>query len=96
MKEKLEFNLTHTMAIELIKFNDLKKEYNNLINNKILTKEDLIRKQTLENELNKAKINFIKDFRKNNKEEIIKYLNQKDQKNWSFFVFKRKFKFYLE
>lgn len=79
MKEKLEFNLTHTMAIELIKFNDLKKEYNNLINNKILTKEDLIRKQTLENELNKAKINFIKEFRKNNQKEIIEYLNQKDK-----------------
>lgn len=82
MKQKLEsvsFKLTQTMARELIKFNSLKMELMNLKNQKILDSEDLIKIGHLENELNKARISFINEFRNSNKEEIIKYLNLKDQ-----------------
>lgn len=82
MKEKLEsvsFKLTPVMTKELIKFNSLKKELINLKNKKILDKEDLIKIGNLENELNKTRISFINEFRNNNKEEIIKYLQLKDQ-----------------
>jgi len=86
MKEKLEFVLTPKMAGELIKFNNLKKELNNLKNKEILDNNDLIRISKLENDLVNTRIRFIKEFRDNNKEEIIKYLNSKDQ-FWSFFIF---------
>ena len=79
MKEKLEFVLTQSMAGKLIKFNNLKKELNNLKKNEILDNHDLIRISGLEKELDKTRISFIKEFRENNKEEIIKYLNNKDQ-----------------
>jgi len=79
MKEKLEFVLTPKMAGELIKFNNLKKELNNLKNKEILDNNDLIRISKLENDLVNTRIRFIKEFRDNNKEEIIKYLNSKDQ-----------------
>jgi len=81
MKEKLEFNLTSTMALELIKFNNLKKELMILKEKEILDNDDLIKIQELENKLNKTRINFIKEFRECNKEEINKYLKEKDQKN---------------
>ena len=82
MKEKLEsvsFKMTPVMTKELIKFNSIKKELMNLKNQKILDKEDLIKISNLENELNKVRINFINEFRNNNTEEIIKYLQLKDQ-----------------
>ena len=82
MKEKLEsvsFKLTPVMAMELIKFNKLKKELINLKNQEILNKEDLIKMSNLENELNKIRISFINEFRNNNREEINKYLQLKDQ-----------------
>ena len=82
MKEKLElvkFNLTPEMTKALIKFNNIKKEFIILKNKEILSKEELIKIQKLENELNKTRIKFIKEFRDNNKEEIIKYLQMKDQ-----------------
>lgn len=82
MKQKLEsvsFNITDKMAKELIEFNNLKKELINLRNKKILDKEDLIKISKLEDELNKIRLNFINEFRNSNKEEIIKYLNLKDQ-----------------
>ena len=82
MKEKLKsvnFNLTDKMTEELIKFNNLKKELINLKNKEILDKEDLIKIDELENKLNKTRIIFINEFRNNNKEEIIKYLQLKDQ-----------------
>jgi hypothetical protein len=82
MKEKLDsvsFNLTPVMARELIKFNNLKKELKIYKNKRILDKEDLIKIGQLENELNKTRISFINEFRNNNKEEIIKYLQKKDQ-----------------
>ena len=82
MKSKLElvnFNLTHDMAEELIKFNNLKKDLLKLKNKKVLTNEEIKKIIELENELNKIRINFIRQFRQNNKEEIIKYLQIKDQ-----------------
>lgn len=82
MKEKLElvkFNLTDNMTKELIKFNNLKKELILLKNKKYLNKEDVININNLESELNKTRIKFIKEFRANNKEEIINYLKIKDQ-----------------
>jgi len=79
MKENLEFNLTHEMALQFIKFNEIKKELTDLKVKKILTKEDIVKINKLENELNKARTNFIKEFRENNKEEIIEYLKLKDQ-----------------
>ena len=77
MKEKLElvnFNLTPIMIEELIKFNSLKKELFNLEN----TNGELVKIEKLKNELNKSRIRFIKNFRENNKEEIAKYLQVKD------------------
>jgi hypothetical protein len=82
MKEKLEsvnFKLTPVMTRELIKFNSIKKELITLKSKEILDNEDLIKISNLENELNKTRINFINEFRNNNKEEIIKYLHIKDQ-----------------
>jgi hypothetical protein len=43
------------------------------------TKEEFIQMKEIEDKLNKVRINFIKNFRKNNKEEIEKYLKLKDQ-----------------
>lgn len=82
MKEKLElvnFNLTKVMSEELIKFNNLKKELIKLKSKEILNKEEIIKIKELEDELNKSRIRFIKEFRENNKEEIDKYLQIKDQ-----------------
>ena len=82
MEEKLElvkFNLTPVMAKELVKFNELKKELMILKKKKILKRYDLIKMKELENKLNLARIKFINEFRNNNKEEIINYLNIKDQ-----------------
>jgi len=88
MKEKLElvkFNLTEEMSKQLIKFNNLKKELLSLKQKEYIDNKDLIKIKKLEDELNITRIKFIKDFRKNNQEEIIKYLEIKDQ-FWSFFV----------
>lgn len=82
MKEKLDlvrFNLTNAMTKELIKFNELKKELIYLKNKKIITKDDLIKINQIEMKLNKIKVSFIKEFRKNNQEEILNYLKIKDQ-----------------
>lgn len=82
MNEKLDlvrFNLTNAMTNELIKFNELKKELLHLKNKKLITKEDLIKINKIETKLNKIKINFIKEFRKNNQKEILEYLKIKDQ-----------------
>ena len=93
MKEKLDlvrFNLTNAMTRELIKFNELKKELLYLKNKKLLTNQDIVKIKETETKLNKTKIKFIKEFRENNKEEILKYLKIKDQ-IWSFFVFLKDF-----
>lgn len=82
MKEKLElvkFNLTSVMSRELIKFNKLKKELIKLKSKDKLNEKDLIKIKHLEDELNRTRIRFIKNFRENNKEEINTYLEIKDQ-----------------
>lgn len=82
IKDELKFNLTPSMSLELIKFNKLKKELNEL---KEHTKEDknnqnLAKINELEKELEKSRKTFINEFRLNNQEEILKYLQIKDQK----------------
>ena len=82
MKQKLsevKFNLTNDMAKHLIYFNELKKELMNIRSKEILNKDDLVKINRLENELNQIRIKFIKEFRKNNKKEIDEYLELKDQ-----------------
>ena len=82
MKEKLElvnFNLTKIMSEELINFNNLKKELMKLTSKEILNKVEIKKIKELEDELNKSRIRFIKEFRLNNKDEIDKYLQIKDQ-----------------
>ena len=80
--ESIRFNLTSSMALELIKFNKLKEELNDLKmlysdrkENNILSKINKIEKQ-----MNICKNNFIRQFRNNNYEEIKNYLMLKDQK----------------
>ena len=82
MKKQLKsvkFNLTEEMTKELIKFNKLKKELISLKQKEELTKEEFIQIKEIQDKLNKTRIRFIKEFRKNNKEEIDKYLELKDQ-----------------
>lgn len=83
MQEQLElvkFNLTQSMAIELIKFNNTKKELDEikLIYKKNKNKRLLIQIEQKERELIIFRNNFIREFRLNNKEQIAKYLKLKD------------------
>lgn len=84
MQEKLEsvkFNLTSSMSLQLIRFNELKKElieldelYNENKNIEILNK---IKQKEIE--LIKCRDIFIKEFKLNNKEEVINYLRIKNE-----------------
>ena len=73
----IKFNLTPLMAQKLIEFNNLKKELNSLKNKDILEQNDIKQIKNIEDKLNQIRIEFIKEFRINNKEEILKYLNNK-------------------
>ena len=73
----IKFNLTPLMSQKLIEFNNLKKELNSLKNKDILETNEIKQMKNLEDKLNKIRIEFIKEFRLNNKEEILKYLNNK-------------------
>ena len=64
---ELKFNLTSDMGILLIKFNNLKKEYER-------TKDDKILK-----ELNEVRKLFVEKFRIYNKKEIEEYLKLKEK-----------------
>ena len=77
--ESMKFNLTPSMSLELIKFNELKKELNKLYN---LDKNEklLLKIKDIENKMEISKNKFIKEFKLNNKKEIIEYLKIKDQK----------------
>ena len=84
MKKDLElvkFNLTPSMSLELIKFNKLKKELNRLkeLYNLDKNEEQLLKINNVENELINCRNSFIREFRLNNQEEILKYLQIKDQ-----------------
>lgn len=80
--ESVKFNLTPNMSLELIRFNNLKKELNELKKLYNLDKNEnlLLKIKELEKDLIKCRNSFIKEFRLNNKDEIIKYLKLKDQK----------------
>ena len=73
----IKFNLTPLMAQKLIEFNNLKKELNSLKNKDILEQNDIKQIKNIEDKLNQIRIEFIKEFRINNKEEILNYLNSK-------------------
>lgn len=79
----VKFNLTPEMSLELIKFNELKKELNKLKELYNLDKSDdlLLQIQEKEKKLNDSRENFIKEFRINNREEIMNYLKIKDLDN---------------
>lgn len=84
MKKDLElvkFNLTPSMSLELIKFNNLKKELNKIkeLYNLDKNEELLLKIKDIENELIKCRNTFIREFRLNNQDEITKYLQIKDQ-----------------
>ena len=64
---ELKFNLTSDMGVLLIKFNNLKNEYEKNKDEKILK------------ELNHLKEMFIEEFRKHNKKEIEEYLRLKEK-----------------
>ena len=70
----IKFNLTLEMAQKLIEFNKIKKKLNSLICNE----ENLSEIEKLNEQLNNIKLNFIKEFRVNNKDEILEYLKLKD------------------
>ena len=95
--ELVKFNLTPSMSFELIRFNKLKKELNSLKELYTLDKNDelLLQIRQKEQELNDSRNSFIREFRLNNQDEIVKYLQIKDQENWSFFHEKKEMeKFY--
>jgi hypothetical protein len=75
----VKFNLTEEMTKQLIEFNKLKKELITLKEKENLNIEETIKLKELDDRLNKSRLNFIKEFRRNNKEEIEEYLKIKDQ-----------------
>lgn len=75
--DSIKFNLTPLMAEKLIEFNNLKKELNFLKNKDMLEINEIKQIKSIEDKLDKLRIEFIKEFRLNNKEEILKYLNSK-------------------
>ena len=80
MKENIDsikFNITPLMAEKLIEFNNLKKELNSLKNKEISEPNEIKQIKIMGDKLNKIRIEFIKEFRLSNKEEILKYLNNK-------------------
>lgn len=79
--ESLSFNMTKEMARELIKYNNLKKEFNELKEQYDLThnKQILIQLEKTENKLKKSRNSFIKKFQSSNQNEIAEYLRLKDQ-----------------
>ena len=72
--DSIKFNLTPLMAEKLIEFNNLKKQLNSLKREDTLEQNEI---KEIEDKLNKLRIEFIKEFRLNNKEEILNYLSNK-------------------
>jgi len=75
--DSIKFNLTPLMAEKLIEFNNLKKELIFLKSKEILEPNEIKQIKIIGDKLNKIRIEFIKEFRLNNKEEILNYLNNK-------------------
>ena len=80
--ESISFNMTKDMALELIKYNNFKKELNELKNKYNLTYDEEILEQInkIESKLKKSRNAFIKKFQSTNQTEIAEYLKLKDQK----------------
>ena len=82
--ELVKFVLTPDMSLELIKFNTLKKKLFKLNEMYDLDKNNeelLLQIQEYQKKLNESRDKFVQDFRVNNKEEIEKYLEIKNQDN---------------
>jgi len=80
--ELVKFVLTPDMSLELINFNNLKKELFKLKEMYNLDKNNdnlLLQIQEIQEKLDESRDRFVQDFRKNNKEEIDKYLEIKNQ-----------------
>ncbi len=78
--EHIKFNLTKKMSLELIKFNEIKKELNKLkkLYNLDKSEDTLLEIKKKEEKLKLSKERFIMEFRLNNKEEIDLYLRLKN------------------
>ena len=79
--DSVKFNLTPSMSLELIRFNELKKELNKLKETYNINKnQDIeLKIKKIEKKLTTSRNKFIREFRKNNQDEILKYLKIKDQ-----------------
>ena len=79
--ELINFNLTPSMAFELIKFSNLKDELNKLeeLYNLDKNEELLLKIKTIKKEIIECRNAFIIEFRTGNQDEIDKYLNIKSQ-----------------
>lgn len=79
--ESIKFNLTPDMSLELVRFNELKKEFLDLKEKYDKTDDErtLIELTKLEKVLNDCKTRFIEQFRVDNQEQINDYLKMKDQ-----------------
>ena len=84
MQKKLElirFNLTPSMALILIKYNNIKKELLEVtkLYNLDKNKDLLLKILEFQDELTHLKFEFIKEFRVTNKKQIKEFLKEKDQ-----------------
>lgn len=79
--KNLKFNLTPEMSLELIKFNELKKELDELYLDYNKSKDELvlIKITKLEKRMNDCRSRFVDEFRFSNEKEIRDYLDLKDQ-----------------
>ena len=81
--ENIKFNLTPDMSLELVKFNELKKEYNILKEKYDKTNDErtLIELTKLDKVIGDCKTRFIEQFRIDNERQIKDYLKyREDQK----------------
>ena len=74
----IKFTLTPNMSLELIKFNDLKNEYEALKKECENNNVNLLKLNALEKQMNECKSKFVSEFKKSNKEQINEYLHKKD------------------
>ena len=77
--ENIKFTLTPDMSLELIKFNELKSQYNTLKKEYDENKDNeiLIELTKLEKQMNDCKLRFVNEFKISNKAQISQYLQAK-------------------
>ena len=77
--ENIKFTLTPDMSLELIKFNELKSQYNTLKKEYDENKDNeiLIELTKLEKQMNDCKLRFVNEFKISNKAQISQYLQTK-------------------